>query len=134
MNVADTSVVVAAFAPWHPDHEAARRASDSCRALIAHVALESYSVLTRMPASGRADPLLVAEYLRTNFPEPRLRIPARLERELVSVLARAGISGGATYDAVVAISAREAGARLLTRDRRALPTYEALGADVEYVD
>ncbi len=37
----------------------------------------------------------------------------------------------AVWDGLVALAALDAGARLLSLDRRALPTYRALGADVE---
>lgn len=50
MTAVDTSLVVAAFASWHERHEAARRAMDGGVRLIEHCALETYSVLTRLPA------------------------------------------------------------------------------------
>ncbi|MFI5005346.1 MAG: hypothetical protein ACHQE6_10070 [Solirubrobacterales bacterium] len=45
-------------------------------------------------------------------------------------LAAAGISGGATYDGVIALTALEHDLELLTRDGRAERTYRAL--DVPY--
>jgi hypothetical protein len=54
MMVADTSLVVAAFASWHEKHEAARRALDEGLNLIEHCALETFSVLTRLPPPHRA--------------------------------------------------------------------------------
>jgi predicted nucleic acid-binding protein len=42
--------------------------------------------------------------------------------------------GGAIYDALVAATAQEAGARLVSRDRRAARTYEAIGARYELID
>ena len=49
----------------------------------------------------------------------------------LATLVDAGIAGGAVWDGLVALAALDAGARLLSLDRRALPTYRALGADVE---
>ena len=44
-----------------------------------------------------------------------------------------GITGGATYDALVGAAAMAGGRRLLSRDRRADRTYSLLGVDVEFV-
>jgi len=41
--------------------------------------------------------------------------------------------GGARYDALIAETAKRAGAQLLTRDRRALSTYEKIGVRYELV-
>lgn len=41
-----------------------------------------------------------------------------------------GIGGGAVYDALVAAVAIEQGLPLVSRDQRALPTYQAMGADL----
>ncbi|MEX2240756.1 MAG: PIN domain-containing protein [Burkholderiales bacterium] len=54
MIAADTSVVVAAFASWHEGHAAALRALGRGVRVPAHVLLESYSVLTRLPPPHRA--------------------------------------------------------------------------------
>ena len=47
--------MIAALAAWHEQHEMAARALADVTALPAHVALEAYSVLTRLP-SGLAVP------------------------------------------------------------------------------
>ncbi len=46
-------------------------------------------------------------------------------------MTRLALVGGAVYDALVAVAAIDAGALLLTRDRRAAGTYAALSARVE---
>ena len=43
---------------------------------------------------------------------------------------RLGIAGGAVYDALVALAAKERGAALATRDARARNTYDAVGVKV----
>jgi toxin FitB len=48
-------------------------------------------------------------------------------------LAAAGISGGATYDGLIALTALEHDLELLSRDRRAARTYRALGARFQLV-
>ena len=49
-------------------------------------------------------------------------------------LAGLGISGGATYDGLVALAALEHDAVLATRDARALATYDAIGVIVELIE
>lgn len=44
-----------------------------------------------------------------------------------------GITGGSAYDALVAATAREESATLLTLDQRARSTYDRIGVSVEYV-
>ena len=121
-------MVVAAFASWHESHDAARHALDGGGLrLIEHCALETYSVLTRLPAPHRSPGAIVREFLRMRFPQPFLRLPARAYRKFVLGLADSGISGGAAYDALVAATAAGCGAELFTCDRRALPIYERYG-------
>ncbi len=48
----------------------------------------------------------------------------------VPELLRVGIAGGAVYDALVALAAKEHGAPLATRDARARGTYDAVGVKV----
>lgn len=124
MKAADTSVVVAAFASWHENHEAARRALDGGLRLVEHCALETYSVLTRLPAPHRAPPGLVRDFLESRFPEPFLRLGAPDYKRFVLELAGHGVSGGAAYDALVAATAAAFDAELVTCDRRAAPIYE----------
>lgn len=59
MIAVDTSIVVAAFASWHEAHEAARGALSEEPRLPAQVAVESYSVLTRLPPPHRAESSIV---------------------------------------------------------------------------
>jgi predicted nucleic acid-binding protein len=127
VKTADTSVVVAAFASWHEKHEAARESLGSGVRLIEHCALETYSVLTRLPAPHRAPADLVRQYLRERFPRPYLRLSAGAYRAFVLHLPDHDIEGGAAYDALVAATAAHAGADLLSCDRRAAPIYERYG-------
>ncbi len=127
MKAADTSLVVAAFASWHESHEAARRALDGGLRLVEHCALETYSVLTRLPPPHRASGTIVRAFLETRFPQPFLRLSARAYKDFVLGLADHGVNGGAAYDALVAAIAAGCGAELVTCDRRALPVYERYG-------
>ena len=127
MRAADTSVVVAAFASWHESHEAARRALDSGLRLIEHCALETYSVLTRLPPPHRTSGTVVRDFLETRFPQPLLRLSAQAYKDFILGLPDHGVTGGAAYDALVAATAASCGAELVTCDRRALPVYERYG-------
>jgi predicted nucleic acid-binding protein len=127
VKAVDTSVVVAAFASWHEKHEQARESVDGEVRLVEHCALETYSVLTRLPAPHRAPADLVRQFLREWFPQPYLRLSAAAYRSFLTRLPDHGIAGGAAYDALVAATAAHAGAELLSCDRRALPIYERYG-------
>lgn len=127
MRAADTSLVVAAFASWHERHEAARRALDGGLRLIEHCALETYSVLTRLPPPHRAPARVVRDFLDARFPAPLLRLGVREYRTFMLGLPEREVTGGATYDALVAATAASHRAELVTCDRRALPVYERYG-------
>jgi predicted nucleic acid-binding protein len=129
----DSSVVIAAFASWSEQHDAAIAALGDARDLVAHAEIESYSVLTRLPEPLRAEPQLVAEYLRDDYPGRRMILPKSQRRAWVARLAQLGIAGGAVYDALVAATAAHNGYRLLSCDRRAAATYERLGVSVTYL-
>ena len=58
MTALDTSVVIAAFSPWHEAHAAARRVVTPDAVVAAHVVTETYAVLTRMPEPCRITFLL----------------------------------------------------------------------------
>ena len=127
MKAADTSVVIAAFASWHENHEAARRALDSGLRLVEHCALETYSVLTRLPPPHRASGEVVRDFLTARFPQPFLRLSEDAYKDFILGLPDQGVTGGAAYDALVAATAAGCEAELITCDRRALPVYERYG-------
>jgi predicted nucleic acid-binding protein len=131
LKAADTSLVVAAFASWHETHEAARRALDAGLRLPEHCALECYSVLTRLPPPHRAPGELVRDFLKARFPEPFLRLSPAAYRAFVLGLAGREIAGGAAYDALVAATASEHGAELVSCDRRASAVYERYGVRLQ---
>lgn len=98
--------------------------------LSGHALAETYSVLTRLPGDARVDPVDAVALIDDNFPETLL-LGARAARAAHREFARRGVAGGATYDGLVALAARERGAVLVTRDARARATYEALGVRTE---
>ena len=98
-------------------------------ALPAHVIIEAYSVLTRLPSGLAVAPTLAAEVLMRRFPEPPLRLGDAGRNRLLHGLAGAGVYGGASYDGLVALEAKAHGHTLLTLDSRAQATYQRLGAE-----
>jgi predicted nucleic acid-binding protein len=124
VRTADTSLAVAAFASWHERHEAARRVLDGGVHLVEHCALETYSVLTRLPAPHRVRGDIVRDFIKARFPQPFLRLSTEAYRAFISGLPERAVVGGAAYDALVAATAAEHAAELVTCDRRAVSTYE----------
>jgi predicted nucleic acid-binding protein len=125
MTAVDTSLAVAAFASWHEHHDAARKVLDAGVRLIDHCALETYSVLTRLPPPHRSPAAVVTAFIRARFPAPFLRLDVARHREFVFGLAPRDITGGAAYDALVAATAAANQAELVTCDRRAAAVYAA---------
>jgi predicted nucleic acid-binding protein len=127
-RAADSSIAIAALWGDHPAHEAATEGLAACKVTIAHVAIETYSVLTRLPAPHRAEAAAVVTALDERLPSTYATLDASNYASAPSRLADAGVSGGATYDGLIALTALEHDLELLSRDRRAARTYRALGA------
>jgi toxin FitB len=126
----DTSVAVPLLVRPHHDHAAVVRRWDGQEiTLSGHVLAETYSVLTGLPGDARLAPADAARLLTARFPAPLVLSGSRA-RKLPGTLSRLGIAGGAVYDALVALAAKEHGAALATRDARARGTYEAVGVKV----
>lgn len=85
---------------------------------------------TRLPEPFRADPAIVVEFLRRTFAESRLTLEPVAQDTLPDRLEACGVDGGAVYDGLIALTAKAAGAELLTLDRRALEVYARCGAEV----
>ena len=129
----DTSVAVPLILAGHRGHEAVNVAiGNRAVRLASHAQLETYSVLTRLPGDARLAPTDASELLADRFGAPMF-LSESSGQALVATLSENGIVGGAVYDALIGLTALEAGAVLLTRDRRAVPTFSALGVMFELV-
>jgi predicted nucleic acid-binding protein len=129
----DTSVAVAALDASHVEHAASRAVCVQRRpAMAGHALFETYSVLTRLPGVSRVDPVTATEVLQRAFPD-RCFLSARQHDDLFRRLARLNLVGGMMYDALVGEAARMADRTLMTRDRRAARTYEAVGVRLEFI-
>jgi predicted nucleic acid-binding protein len=129
----DTSVAVPLLVGSHEHHD---RVSAWARGrelrLSGHAAIETYSVLTRLPGDARLEAADAISVMDANFGDP-LSLPADASAGAHRALADRGISGGATYDGLVALAALTHALSLATRDARARGTYEAAGVRVELV-
>jgi predicted nucleic acid-binding protein len=132
--VPDTNTLIAALASHHDAHERAVDALGDAPRLIVHVAFETSSVLSRMPEGQRMEATIVLDALERKFPEPWLSLDRDGERSCLRRAVDAGLYGGALYDALIAATAAEHGATLLSADHRAGATYEAMGVDVAFLD
>ena len=126
----DTSVAVALCVADHEGRAPSRGVVEGRRiGLAGHAAWETFSVLTRLPPPARLRSAVASRVLAANFPFTRFlgqtESAALLER--LEVL---GISGGSIHDALVGSVAVATGVPLVTRDRRALPTYRLLDVDI----
>jgi predicted nucleic acid-binding protein len=125
-KAADSSIAVAALLADHPAHKAAADALASCKTTIAHAAIETYSVLTRLPAPHRVDARTAATVLAKRLTTTYATLDASSYTTAPSTLAGARISGGATYDGLIALTALEHDLELITRDKRAERIYRTL--------
>ena len=133
MLAVDTSVVIAAFAVWHDGHRAALAALDRRPRLPAHVLLEELFGVDALPTAAQdvaRDRDVVSRYV---VRRPSARPAAGRLQESRRIGGQGGLAGGSIYDAVIAWTAKRAGATLLTRDRRAVRVYEAVGAPFDLI-
>jgi predicted nucleic acid-binding protein len=127
----DTSAAIALVVPTTETHAAVMaRTHGATLGLAGHAAFETYSVLTRLPGALRLDAAAARSVIEANFPASVFLTPSQSTHALAT-LTKAGVTGGAVYDGLVALAAATAGMVLLSCDRRALPTYAALSVRVE---
>jgi predicted nucleic acid-binding protein len=130
----DTSVAIAIVLADHEGHRETVEAVTGMRlGLAGHAWFETCSVLTRLPPGQRRSPIDVRAILEHDFPAS-VTLDADQVPGLRRELAELGIAGGAVCDALVGAASRAHGLPLLSRDRRAQPTYEMLGVDVRIID
>lgn len=134
----DSSVLVAALASWHENHDEARaaleRAMDRVGGLVlpADVLVETYSVLTRLPSPHRLAPVDALRLLEGNFADARtVALAATDTWRLLRTLAPSQVAGGAVYDARIVAAAVKGGAtRILTLNGRHFSRLAPEGLDV----
>jgi len=108
--------MVAAVSSWHEHHGRATAAIDNRLArkqkmiVAAPALIETYSVLTRLPAPHRISPADALAIVDANFlgRVTTVALTAVGYRNLLRGSVEAGISGGRIYDFVIAACARKA--------------------------
>ena len=78
--------------------------------------------------------MLARGYLEETFTFPPVTLSADGHETLLELAAAERLAGGAVYDALVAATAREAGATLVSLDRRAALTYQRVGVEFRLID
>jgi predicted nucleic acid-binding protein len=131
--------MVAFSCGWHPDHErlrkemGARVARGETLVIAAPALVESYSVLTRLPAPYRLSATDALFLLEANFMEPAEVVSLKVG-EYLSLLRSAptsGVAGGRIYDAVILQCALRAEvAVLLTLNERHFRAFQPRGLKV----
>jgi predicted nucleic acid-binding protein len=86
-----------------------------------------------MPEGHRIAATVVLEALERRFPQPWLSMNAGGLHDALRTAVRAGLRGGAIYDALIAATAAAHDAEVLSADRRALPTYQAMDVAVRFI-
>ncbi|HEX5309434.1 MAG TPA: PIN domain-containing protein [Solirubrobacteraceae bacterium] len=130
----DSSVAIAAILADSEQHTAAQQALADSDLTIAHVAVETYSVLTRIPPPHRVDVETAAAIVEARLPPERVTLDAAQHVSTIHRLASARIGGGASYDGLIALTALEHDLQLISQDRRAARTYLALGVRFQLLE
>jgi hypothetical protein len=73
----------------------------------------------------------VHTFITERFTDPFLTLSETGYQKLLATVAAKQILGGPAYDALIAFTAAEHGATLMSLDQRAGATYEAVGVTVE---
>lgn len=130
MQVVDTSVIVRVTTTT----DAAERAQlqqviAESPVAISHVLTEAYSTLTRLPQPFRLSPRSCFTFLSAAFHATPIAVSVSGQLRVMELLAENGVTGGAIYDCLIAETAREHNATLVSLDQRALRNYSLVGAD-----
>lgn len=116
----ESSCLVALACAWHEHHEATRadlerrEKSGESILLACYSIIEAYAVLTRLPPPHRRSPEEAHAILSGSWKDcESVSLSRREYWELLDSVRSASISGGRTYDALIAACGRRAGAATL---------------------
>jgi predicted nucleic acid-binding protein len=116
----DSSCIIALLCEWHIHHRATLNcyehylANGAVPVIPVHAILESFSVLTRLPATYRIPPEVARQALEQSFTAAILTgLAADTVWRTIDALSRRGLGGGRVYDAVIADSVAGAGGTVL---------------------
>jgi predicted nucleic acid-binding protein len=132
MIAADASVLVPALLASHEFHEACHESAGLIDSAIGRALVETSAVLTRLPQPYTVPPGQASAALRSDSSNVLVLAGGEVADAIDGfVLARG--SGGASYDALIAVTAKRHSATLLIRDERAAEVDDRVGADVRWV-
>jgi len=112
----DTSVLVAAIVEAHPAHEKGliwfKRATSQADTgfVSAHSLAETYSILTTLPVQPRISPSEARQLIQHNIVQKFevVTLASQDYADVIDILAEIGVTGGATYDALILRAAANA--------------------------
>lgn len=132
MITPDTSVLIAGFDSTHPFFSEAGAALAEVRRqgrLVAHTIAETFAVLSAPNGPYPAVPEDVMAFLQPFLDRDPIGIEPAAYPQAVSELTLAGVAGGAVYDGLIGLAAKQRGAELISLDVRAASTYRRLDVD-----
>ena len=130
----DTSVLIPALHNRHASHQAYVRQIATADTLMQPVALEAIAEISRRPHGLAGSAQQVWPALQDTFPGPVVTLSAPEFMSACDEVTSAGVRGGAMYEALIGMCARAHKLTLVTRDRRAIATYAAVGVAYEYLE
>lgn len=131
--IPDASVLIAGADHHHKHHKSVEPTLVAVRErgqVIAQSLNECFLALT---CTGAATPRAALAYLEQFTANPPIGIAPADHPAALRELAELGVSGGALYDGLVALAAREANKPLFTNDPRAVHTYDRCGVEYSLV-
>lgn len=126
-RAADSSVTIPALLADHEAHAVAEAALAETEVTVAHAGIETYSVLTRLPAPLRLTAAQAIDLISARLPGEWITLDADALHAAMRRMADRGVLGGSAYDGLIALTAAGHDAELLTLDRRAGRSYDRLG-------
>jgi predicted nucleic acid-binding protein len=126
----DTSVLIAGFDSTHPCFSRAEPAlAEVKRAgrVVPHTIAETFAVLSAPAGPYPPLPRDVLAYLEPFLAREPIGVAPAAYAQAVGELISAGVSGGAVYDALIGLAARQHGTELISLGVRAARTYGRLG-------
>jgi predicted nucleic acid-binding protein len=130
VQVVDSSVIVRAITTVDvSEREQLQDLIADSPIAIAHVLAESYATLTRLPQPFRLSPLDCHAFLTSAFHAQPMSLSPGGYLRILELLAERGLAGGATYDCLIAETARENNAVLVSLDHRAAVRYSMIGVE-----
>lgn len=134
VQVADTSIIVRAAITTDPqERELLQGVIANSPSAVAHVLAESYATLTALPPPFRLSPVNCFTYLSSASRATALTLSSNGYLRVLQLLADHGVASGAIYDCLIAETAREHDATVMSLDQRAVARYSLVGASYQLV-